>query len=212
VSIGGAGFVFHHLLHNRRGDLGTYALPFPAWFVRAGRLIVGAEPMQILTQHRSHHLWPDVRVGDLPEFAPTFSLPPGPVEPTTRAAAALRDAACAAMSTTYRVLMFGASYGSLLAASCSRGHTVHLVCLAAEAALINREGFLGATAAPWRKRRCRDRFAALARQAVRRRCAVSRSAWFRSRQACDAGAAVRIIWRASCLTQSLDHEFRVCRS
>jgi hypothetical protein len=88
ASIGGAGFVFHHLLHNRRGALGTYALPFPSWLVRAGRLIVGTEPMLILRQHRSHHLWPDVRVRDLPHFAPSFSLPPGPVEPTTLAAAA----------------------------------------------------------------------------------------------------------------------------
>ncbi len=46
------------------------------------------------------------------------------------------------MSTTYRVLMFGASYGSLLASKLLlAGHTVHLVCLPAEAALINREGF-----------------------------------------------------------------------
>jgi hypothetical protein len=90
ASIGGAGFVFHHLLHNRRGALGTYALPFPAWFVRAGRTIVGAEPMLILTQHRSHHLWPDVRVRDLPHLPSTVALPPGPLGRAARAAAARR--------------------------------------------------------------------------------------------------------------------------
>jgi len=88
ASIGSAGFVFHHLLHNRRGVLGTYALPFPHWFVRAGRAIVGAEPMQILTRHRSHHLWPDVRVRDLPQLPPALALPSGPVAPATLAAAA----------------------------------------------------------------------------------------------------------------------------
>jgi hypothetical protein len=76
VSIGAAGFVFHHLLHNRRGALGTYALPFPSWCVRAGRSIVGDEPMLILAHHRSHHLWPDVRARDLPDLAPDLALPP----------------------------------------------------------------------------------------------------------------------------------------
>jgi len=83
VGVGGAGFVFHHLLHNRRGALGTYALPFPSWFVRAGQLVVGDEAMLILSQHRSHHLWPDVRVRDLPRLPPTFALPPGPVTAAT---------------------------------------------------------------------------------------------------------------------------------
>ena len=88
VGIGGAGFVFHHLLHNRRGALGTYALPFPSWFVQTGRLVFGDEPMLILTQHRSHHLWPDVRVRDLPHLPSTFALPPGPLGSAARAAAA----------------------------------------------------------------------------------------------------------------------------
>jgi fatty acid desaturase len=76
LSIGAAGFVFHHLLHNRRGELGTFALPFPPWCVRAGRAIFGDEPMLILTRHRSHHLWPEVRVRDLPSLPPDFVLPP----------------------------------------------------------------------------------------------------------------------------------------
>jgi hypothetical protein len=88
VCIGGAGFVFHHLLHNRRGALGTYALPFPLWLVHAGRTIFGDEPMLILTRHRSHHLWPRIRVRDLPELPATFALPPGPISAMTLAAAA----------------------------------------------------------------------------------------------------------------------------
>lgn len=96
ASIGVAGFVFHHLLHNRRGALGTYALPFPPWLARAGGAIFGAEPVLILTQHRSHHVWPDVRVRDLPHFPAEFLLPPGPVTPATLAAAARRGAPPAA--------------------------------------------------------------------------------------------------------------------
>jgi hypothetical protein len=45
------------------------------------------------------------------------------------------------MPTTYRILILGASYGSLLGIKLAlAGHTVHLVCLPAEADLINREG------------------------------------------------------------------------
>ena len=42
----------------------------------------------------------------------------------------------------YNILMMGASYGSLLASKLLfGGHTIHLVCLPAEADLINAEGF-----------------------------------------------------------------------
>jgi hypothetical protein len=43
---------------------------------------------------------------------------------------------------TYKILILGASYGSLLASKILfGGHSVHLVCLPAEADLINAEGF-----------------------------------------------------------------------
>src|SRR3974390_3365853 len=46
------------------------------------------------------------------------------------------------MSGTYKILFLGASYGSLLASKLLfGGHSVHLVCLPAEADLINAEGF-----------------------------------------------------------------------
>ncbi len=45
------------------------------------------------------------------------------------------------MSTPYKILIMGASYGSLLGTKLAlAGHAVHLVCLPAEADLINREG------------------------------------------------------------------------
>src|SRR5262249_7245053 len=46
------------------------------------------------------------------------------------------------MPATYNILMMGASYGSLLASKLLfGGHTIKLVCLPAEADLINAEGF-----------------------------------------------------------------------
>jgi hypothetical protein len=46
------------------------------------------------------------------------------------------------MPGTYKILIMGASYGSLLASKILfGGHKVHLVCLPAEADLINSEGF-----------------------------------------------------------------------
>src|SRR5437763_32800 len=43
---------------------------------------------------------------------------------------------------TYKILIMGASYGSLLASKMLfGGHSIHLVCLPAEADLINAEGF-----------------------------------------------------------------------
>src|SRR5918992_6382357 len=45
------------------------------------------------------------------------------------------------MAKTYNILIMGASYGSLLATKLLLpGHTVKLVCLPAEAELINKEG------------------------------------------------------------------------
>jgi hypothetical protein len=45
------------------------------------------------------------------------------------------------MAKTYKILFMGASYGSLLAAKVlPGGHAIHLVCLPAEAELINKEG------------------------------------------------------------------------
>ena len=42
----------------------------------------------------------------------------------------------------YNILLLGASYGSLLASKLLfGGHSIHLVCLPAEADLINAEGF-----------------------------------------------------------------------
>jgi hypothetical protein len=53
-----------------------------------------------------------------------------------------KTAAAPAKPKTYKILMMGAAYGSLLAAKMLfGGHRIHHVCLPAEADLINAEGF-----------------------------------------------------------------------
>jgi hypothetical protein len=45
------------------------------------------------------------------------------------------------MGTKYKILIMGASYGSLLGTKLAlAGHSTHLICLPAEADLINKEG------------------------------------------------------------------------
>src|SRR5256885_11547569 len=45
------------------------------------------------------------------------------------------------MGSKYKILIMGASYGSLLGTKLAlAGHAVHLICLPAEAELINKEG------------------------------------------------------------------------
>jgi hypothetical protein len=87
ASIGAAGFVFHHVLHNRDGSLGTFALPVSGAVLRIGCAVFGVEPMLILARHRAHHLWPELRVRDLPDLPRGFDIPAGPVSPALRAAA-----------------------------------------------------------------------------------------------------------------------------
>ncbi len=90
LSIGASGFVFHHLLHQRDGRLGTFALPGTPMLFKLGRLLFGDEPMLILQRHRAHHLWPQLRVRELPDLPPELALPPGALDDARRSAAVLR--------------------------------------------------------------------------------------------------------------------------
>ncbi len=66
VSVGCASFVFHHVLHSLDGQLGTFPLPVSASVVRVAGMIVGREPLLILTEHERHHQWPSLRASCLP--------------------------------------------------------------------------------------------------------------------------------------------------
>ncbi|MEO8755076.1 MAG: hypothetical protein ABI624_20625 [Casimicrobiaceae bacterium] len=68
LSVGFASFVFHHVLHNLDGQLGTFRLPVARGIVGAAKLLFGEEPMLILTEHERHHEWPRVRARDLPRL------------------------------------------------------------------------------------------------------------------------------------------------
>ena len=89
LSIGASGFVFHHLLHQRAGQLGTFSLAAPPVLIGLGRLLFGTESILILTRHRAHHLWHNLRVRDLPDLPVEFDLPKGRLTHQMRARAQL---------------------------------------------------------------------------------------------------------------------------
>jgi fatty acid desaturase len=88
LSIGCAGFVFHHLLHQRKGRIGTFSLPGGLWVLRVGQLLFGEESMRILAHHREHHLWPQCPTGALPTLPNHLELPPGRQSPVAHQAVA----------------------------------------------------------------------------------------------------------------------------
>ena len=101
------------------------------------------------------------------------------------------------MSTKYKILILGASYGSLLGAKLLlAGHTVKLVCLPAEAELINAEGIRVRMPVKGREGLVELDSRTDARQALRGRPAVGQSGRLRPGRARDAGAAVPLARRA----------------
>jgi hypothetical protein len=68
--IGGASFVFHHVMHCRGGALGNFALPpVPRGVLAVVRAVFGVEPVTIVSEHRAHHRQPNVRARDLARAA-----------------------------------------------------------------------------------------------------------------------------------------------
>jgi hypothetical protein len=81
LSIGTGAFIFHHVLHNQHGRLGTFPLPLPAGLRATVRLLVGREPLVILSEHERHHRWPRVRASDLRRLPLASDLSALPVTP-----------------------------------------------------------------------------------------------------------------------------------
>ena len=97
------------------------------------------------------------------------------------------------MAAPYNILILGASYGSLLASKLLfGGHTIKLVCLPAEADLINAEGFRVRLPVRGRSDAGRARFAQAAGQSHRRRHGRCRSEGLRSGRPRHAGAAISV--------------------
>ncbi len=93
--------------------------------------------------------------------------------------------------TTYKVLMMGASYGSLLATKLLfGGHDITLVCLPAEVEAFNNDGARVRMPIRGRKEPIELDFAQIAGQAARRGAGRGQSGRLRSRRSGDAGAAI----------------------
>ena len=98
---------------------------------------------------------------------------------------------------TYNILLMGASYGSLLASKLLfGGHSIHLVCLPAEADLINAEGFKVRLPVRGRKDPVASGIAQAARQGDGRSGGRGRSQAIRSHRSVHAGAAISLARRA----------------
>ena len=98
---------------------------------------------------------------------------------------------------TYNILLMGASYGSLLASKLLfGGHKLHLVCLPAEADLINAEGFRVRLPVRGRKDPVVLDFAQASRRRHRRTGHGRQSQRLRSGRAVHAGAAIPLGRRA----------------
>ena len=102
-----------------------------------------------------------------------------------------------AMPATYNILIMGASYGSLLASKMLfGGHSIHLVCLPAEADLINAEGFRVRLPVKGRKDPVELDSRKLPGQGDGGRRRRRQPEGLRSRRARDAGAAIPLARRA----------------
>ena len=101
------------------------------------------------------------------------------------------------MAGKFNILVLGASYGSLLGIKLGlAGHHTHLVCLPAEADLINSEGAIVRMPVKGRDGLVEVELEDAAGQAHRRRTAGRRSGEVRPGGAGDAGAAVPLARRA----------------
>ena len=115
----------------------------------------------------------------------------------------------------YNILIFGASYGSLLATKLSlAGHNVKLVCLPAEAELINKEGTRVRMPVKGREGLVEIDSQQAARQALRRRARRRSSpADYDLVALAHAGAAIPLARRARAARRGGQGEAcRACRS
>ena len=107
------------------------------------------------------------------------------------------DTAEVRYAATYNILIMGASYGSLLASKLLfGGHSIHLVCLPAEADLINAEGFRVRLPVTGRKDPVELEFAQAPRQGDGRSRRRRRPEDYDLVGLCDAGAAIPLARRA----------------
>jgi fatty acid desaturase len=69
ICIGTSSFVFHHVMHSRDGELGSFALPaLPRGWLATARVLFGREPVTIVSEHRVHHRCAAIRARDLAAY------------------------------------------------------------------------------------------------------------------------------------------------
>lgn len=61
LTVGISNYMFHHVLHYRRGRYGTYTLRLPWPLDRGLRLVLGDTLASVLCEHDAHHAWTSVK-------------------------------------------------------------------------------------------------------------------------------------------------------
>lgn len=77
TTIGVSNFMFHHLLHYRRGQYGTFCLRLPGPLDASLRLVLGRALAAVLCEHDAHHAWGQVKAERLPGLLQAYPAPSG---------------------------------------------------------------------------------------------------------------------------------------
>lgn len=75
LTIGVANYMFHHVLHYRRGEYGTFALRLPRPLEAALHLVLGRSLAAVLCEHDAHHAWGHIKAEHLPGLLQRYPAP-----------------------------------------------------------------------------------------------------------------------------------------
>ncbi len=75
LTIGLSNFMFHHLLHYRRGEYGTFPLRLPRPVDAMLRVVLGSSLSAVLCEHDAHHVWSQVKAERLRGLLRSFPAP-----------------------------------------------------------------------------------------------------------------------------------------
>ncbi len=77
LTIGLSNYMFHHMLHYRRGEYGTFPLRLPRPLDGALRLVLGSSLAAVLCEHDAHHAWTQVKAERLRGLLEAYPAPVG---------------------------------------------------------------------------------------------------------------------------------------
>jgi len=75
LTIGVSNFMFHHVLHYRRGEYGTFPLRLPRPLDAMLRVVLGPSLRAVLCEHDAHHAWSQVKAERLRGLLRSFPAP-----------------------------------------------------------------------------------------------------------------------------------------